>query len=165
VLDDKRRGRVAAPAVIEASSRVQGPSLAAVALEGKTHTVTPVAIEVHAGVIAGEITDMQVVQRVERSPGAPSSWRGSWERSGSGVARRRTASAWWSPQRSDVGRVNVGAGRVSGWSVDVRNHAAQTTVSKGRTRGLNSPTGVSRWGHHLNLAHLPRLGFHPLPLA
>src|SRR5436309_15882189 len=23
----------------------------------------------------------------------------------------------------------------------------------------------SRWGHHLNLAHLPRLGFHPLPLA
>jgi hypothetical protein len=31
VRDDKRRGRVAAPAVIEASSRVQGPSLAAVA--------------------------------------------------------------------------------------------------------------------------------------
>ncbi len=69
MLDDKRRGRVAAPAVIEASSRVQGPSLAAVALEGKTDTVTPVAIEVHAGVIAGEITDMQVVQRVERSSG------------------------------------------------------------------------------------------------
>jgi len=69
VRDDKRRGRGAAPAVIEASSRVQGPSLATVALEGKTYTVTPVAIEVHAGVIAGEITDIQVVQRVERSPG------------------------------------------------------------------------------------------------
>ena len=69
MLDDKRHGRVAAPAVIEASSRVQGPSLAAVALEGKTDTVTPVAIEVHAGVIAREITDMQVVQRVERSSG------------------------------------------------------------------------------------------------
>ena len=46
---------VAVPAVIEASSRVQGPSLTAVALEGKTDTVTPVAIEVNAGVIAGEI--------------------------------------------------------------------------------------------------------------
>ena len=34
VRDDKRRGRGAAPAVIEASSRVQGPSLATVALEG-----------------------------------------------------------------------------------------------------------------------------------
>jgi len=38
VRDDKRRGRGAAPAVIEASSRVQGPSLATVALEGKTYT-------------------------------------------------------------------------------------------------------------------------------
>ena len=38
---DKRRGRGAAPAAIEASSRVQGPSLATVALEGKTYTVTP----------------------------------------------------------------------------------------------------------------------------
>jgi len=64
VRGDKRRGRGAAPAVIEASSRVQGPSLATVALEGKTYTVTPAAIEMHAGVISGEITDMQVVQRV-----------------------------------------------------------------------------------------------------
>jgi hypothetical protein len=38
VRDDKRRGRGAALAVIEASSRVQGPSLATVALEGKTYT-------------------------------------------------------------------------------------------------------------------------------
>jgi hypothetical protein len=62
VRDDKRRARGAAPAAIEASSRVQSPSLATVALEGKTYTVTPAAIEAHAGVIAGEITDMQVAQ-------------------------------------------------------------------------------------------------------
>jgi len=68
VRDDKRRGRGAAPAVIEASSRVQGPSLATVALEGKTYTAGGDR-GVHAGVIAGEITDMQVVQRVERSSG------------------------------------------------------------------------------------------------
>ncbi len=88
--DDKRRGRGAALAVIEASSRVQGPSLATVALEGEIYTVTPMAIEVHAGVIAGEITDTQVVERAERSSGRvislTSSCRGSWERSGSGVA-------------------------------------------------------------------------------
>jgi hypothetical protein len=62
VRDDKRCGRGAALAVIEAPSRVQGPSLATVALEGETYTVTPAAIEMHAGVISGEITDMQVVQ-------------------------------------------------------------------------------------------------------
>jgi hypothetical protein len=38
VRDDKRCGRGAALAVIEASSRVQGPSLATVALEGETYT-------------------------------------------------------------------------------------------------------------------------------
>ena len=47
---------------MEASSRVQSPSLATVALEGKIYTITPAAMEVHGGVIAGEITDMQVVQ-------------------------------------------------------------------------------------------------------
>ena len=47
----------------------QGPPLATVVLEDKTYTATPVAIEVHAGVIAGEITDIQVVQQVERSSG------------------------------------------------------------------------------------------------
>ena len=66
---DKRRGRGAAPAAIEAYSRVQSPSLATVALEGKTYTVTPAAVDVYAGVIAGEMTDMQVVQRVEKSSG------------------------------------------------------------------------------------------------
>ena len=88
--DDKRRGQGAAPAVIDASSRIQGPSLATVVLEGKTYNASPVAIEVHAGVIAGEITDIQVVQQMERSSGRvislTSSCRGSLERSGSGVA-------------------------------------------------------------------------------
>jgi len=41
----------------------------AVAFEGKTYTVRPAAIAVHAGVIAGEVTDMRVVQRTETSAG------------------------------------------------------------------------------------------------
>jgi hypothetical protein len=71
VLDEERNGRVATPLVIaEASSRLQSPSLASVAFEDKTYTITPVAVEVHAArIIAGEITDMRVVQRVERISG------------------------------------------------------------------------------------------------
>jgi hypothetical protein len=42
---------------------------ASVAFEGKTYTVRPAAIEVHAGVISGEVTDMRVVQRVEKGAG------------------------------------------------------------------------------------------------
>ena len=53
----------------DTSTRLQGPSLASVAVENRTYTITPVAVEVHAGIIAGEITDMRVVQRVERSSG------------------------------------------------------------------------------------------------
>lgn len=50
--------------------------VASMALEGKTYTVTPSTVEVHAGVIAGEMTDLRVVQRVERSAGgAPSPLR------------------------------------------------------------------------------------------
>jgi hypothetical protein len=37
------------------------------ALEGKTYTVRPAAIEVHAGLIAGEMTNLLVVQRMEKS--------------------------------------------------------------------------------------------------
>lgn len=69
MLDGERRGWVATPAVtVEAFSGVQGLSPASVALGGKTYAVTPAAVKVHAGIIAGEITDMRVVQRVERSP-------------------------------------------------------------------------------------------------
>ena len=67
MLDEKRLA-VAAPAIIvEAASR--GSSRASLALEDKTYTVTPAAVDVYAGVIAGEMTDMQVVQRVEKSSG------------------------------------------------------------------------------------------------
>jgi len=55
VLDGERRGWVATPAVsVEA--------FAGVALEGTTYAVTPAAVDVHAGIIAGEITGMRVVQ-------------------------------------------------------------------------------------------------------
>ena len=67
---DEKRFAVAAPAIIvEASSCAHGSSLASLALEGKTYTVTPAAVDVYAGAIAGEMTDMQVVQRVEKSSG------------------------------------------------------------------------------------------------
>lgn len=70
MLDEERRGRVATPLVIaEASSRLQGPSLTSGAFEDKTYSITPVAVEVHAGIIAGKITEMRVVQRVERISG------------------------------------------------------------------------------------------------
>src|SRR5512134_2979374 len=70
MLDEERRGRVGAPRVLSgASFRVEGPSLAPVGFEDKTYPVTPAAVEVHAGIIGGEITDMQVVQRVERFAG------------------------------------------------------------------------------------------------
>ncbi len=70
MLDEERFGGGAAPFVIvEASSRVQGPALASVVFEDKTYTVSPVVVEVHAGIIAGEITGMHVVQRVERMSG------------------------------------------------------------------------------------------------
>lgn len=71
MLDEERRGLVAAPLVMaDASCRLQGPSLASVAFEEKSYTITPAAVEVHAArIIAGEITDMRVVQRVERISG------------------------------------------------------------------------------------------------
>src|SRR3989442_8531613 len=68
VLDGERRGWVATPAIrVEAFSGGPGLASASVALEGTTYAVTPAAAEVHAGIIAGEITGMRVVQRVERS--------------------------------------------------------------------------------------------------
>ena len=68
MLDGERRGWVATPAIsVEAFSGGPGLAPASVALEGTTYAVTPAAVEVHAGIIAGEITGMRVVQRVERS--------------------------------------------------------------------------------------------------
>ena len=66
----EQRGGIAAPAVIAgAPSRVQGSSLASAAFEDKIYAVAAVGVELNAGIIAGEITDMQVVQRVERISG------------------------------------------------------------------------------------------------
>ena len=48
-------------AIAEAFSRVQEPSLAFVACHDKTYTVTPVAVGVQAGIVVGQITDVQVV--------------------------------------------------------------------------------------------------------
>ena len=68
MLDGERRGWVATPAVsVEAFSGAHSLAPASVALEGTTYAVTPAAVAVHAGIIAGEITGMRVVQRVERS--------------------------------------------------------------------------------------------------
>ena len=69
MLDDKRRGRGAAPAVIEASSSRPGSAARHWRSRAQTYTVAPAAMKGHAGLIAGEITDMQVVQRVERRSG------------------------------------------------------------------------------------------------
>src|SRR2546427_6350885 len=38
----------------------------------------------------------------------------------------------------DAGPVNISAGRISRWSAYFRNHAAQASVSKSRTRGLTA---------------------------
>jgi hypothetical protein len=35
------------------------------AMEGKTYTITPVSVKVQAGIVTGEMADMQVVKRVE----------------------------------------------------------------------------------------------------
>ena len=75
---DKRRGRGAAPAAIEASSRVQSPSLATVALEGKTYTVTPAAVHCQESWLAfapclscpASLAAVIVVQTVSRETGS-----------------------------------------------------------------------------------------------
>jgi len=43
--------------------------IARVVGEDTTYTVAPVSVKVHAGIITGEFTDMQVVERVERRAG------------------------------------------------------------------------------------------------
>ncbi|MEK7702015.1 MAG: hypothetical protein AAB418_08425 [candidate division NC10 bacterium] len=44
---------------------VQGPPAPAAAMEGKTHTITPVSVKVQAGIVTGEIADLRVADRVE----------------------------------------------------------------------------------------------------
>ena len=83
--DDKRRGRGAAPAVVEASSRVQGPSLATVALEGKTYTVTPE--ESHARFLTIAAAVAQGAERLTHMNAVDRARGGSW-RLGNRTRRR-----------------------------------------------------------------------------
>ena len=54
---------------MEASSSRPGSAARHWRSRAQTYTVAPAAMEGHAGLVAGEITDMQVVQRVERRSG------------------------------------------------------------------------------------------------
>jgi len=47
----------------------QQPSGTAVVIEDKIYTVTPAAVTVKAGIVTGEITEMQVMERVEKGSG------------------------------------------------------------------------------------------------
>jgi hypothetical protein len=47
----------------------QGPSGTAAVIEDKTYTVTPASVTVKAGIVTGEVTEMKVTERVEKSSG------------------------------------------------------------------------------------------------
>jgi len=49
---------------------------AAAVIEEMTYTITPVSVNVQAGIVVGEITGMRVVERVAIVPAAPSPRRG-----------------------------------------------------------------------------------------
>src|SRR5260370_28217495 len=44
---------------------VQGPPAPSAAMEDKTYTITPVSVTVQAGIVTGEVADLQVAKRVE----------------------------------------------------------------------------------------------------
>lgn len=47
----------------------QGPSGTAAVIEDKTYTVTPASVNVKAGIVTGEVTEMKVTERVEKGSG------------------------------------------------------------------------------------------------
>jgi len=47
----------------------QGPSGTAAVIEDKTYTVTPSSVNVKAGIVTGEVTEMKVTERVEKGSG------------------------------------------------------------------------------------------------
>ena len=47
----------------------QQPSGTAVMIEDKVYTVTPASVTVKAGIVTGEVTEMKVTERVEKSSG------------------------------------------------------------------------------------------------
>lgn len=44
---------------------VQGPPTPSAAMEDRTYTITPVSVTVQAGIVTGEIADIQVAKRIE----------------------------------------------------------------------------------------------------
>ena len=47
----------------------QGPSGTAAVIEDKTYAVTPASVNVKAGIVTGEVTEMKVTERVEKGSG------------------------------------------------------------------------------------------------
>ena len=47
----------------------QQPSGTAAVIEEKTYTVTPASVQVKAGIVTGEVTEMKVTERVDKSSG------------------------------------------------------------------------------------------------
>ena len=47
----------------------QGPSGTAAVIEDKIYTVTPASVNVKAGIVTGEVTEMKVTERVEKGSG------------------------------------------------------------------------------------------------
>ena len=47
----------------------QGPSGTAAVIEDKVYTVTPASVNVKAGIVTGEVTEMKVTERVEKGSG------------------------------------------------------------------------------------------------
>ena len=47
----------------------QQPSGTAAAIEDKTYTVTPASVNVKAGIVTGEVTEMKVTERIEKGSG------------------------------------------------------------------------------------------------
>ena len=47
----------------------QGPSGTAAVIEDKTYTVTPASVNVKAGIVTGQVTEMKVTERVEKGSG------------------------------------------------------------------------------------------------
>ena len=45
-------------------ARVQGPPAPSAAMQNKTDRVAPVSVKVQAGIVTGEITDMQVMEGI-----------------------------------------------------------------------------------------------------
>jgi hypothetical protein len=52
--------------ILGCSQRPSGP---AVVIEDKVYTVTPAAVQVKAGIVTGDITEMKVTERVEKGSG------------------------------------------------------------------------------------------------